>query len=84
MPPEDQKVFLEATALATKIERELNRKMNSDFVTELKKAGMVVTILTPDQIKAFQEATKSVYDEWIPKIGADIVSEIQEVVKQNQ
>jgi len=84
MPPEDQKVFLEATALATKIERELNRKMNSDFVTELKKAGMVVTILTPDQIKAFQDATKSVYDEWIPKIGADIVSEIQEVVKQNQ
>jgi len=34
--------------------------------------GMVITNLTPEQMKAFQETTKSVYDKWVPTIGKDL------------
>ncbi len=34
--------------------------------------GMVITNLTSDQVKAFQEKTRSVYDKWIPTIGKDL------------
>lgn len=61
-------------------QRETNRKMDSDFVAELKKNGMTVTVLTPEQIKVFQNATKAVYDEWIPKIGKELVAEFQAAV----
>ena len=79
-PAGDQKVFLEGAAMASKFERAANRKMNSDFVTELRKQGMTVTVLTPEQIKVFQDATKPVYDEWIPKIGKELVAEFQAAV----
>ncbi len=79
-PAEDQKIILEAAQASAKFQRETNRKMNRDFIAELKKAGMTVTELTPEQVKAFQEAVKPVYDEWIPKIGKDLVAEFQAAV----
>jgi len=79
-PAEDQKIILEAAQASAKFQRETNRKMNRDFIAELKKAGMVVTELTPEQVKAFQEAVKPVYDEWIPKIGKELVAEFQAAV----
>ena len=79
-PAEDQKIILEAAQASAKFQRETNRKMDREFIAELKKVGMVVTELTPEQLKAFQEATKPVYDEWIPKIGKDLVAEFQATV----
>ena len=35
--------------------------------------GMTVTRLTPEQIKVFFDATKSVRDKWTKKIGAELV-----------
>ena len=61
-------------------QRATNRKMNADLVAQLKSNGMTVTYLTPDQLKVFQDATKSVYDQWIPKIGKDLVDEFQATV----
>ncbi|MFA6505074.1 MAG: hypothetical protein WCT14_03190, partial [Treponemataceae bacterium] len=79
-PAEDQKVFMEAAVKASKFERELNRKMNNEMVEKLRAAGMTVTELTPEQKKAFQDATKPVYDEWIPKIGKELIAEFQAAV----
>jgi len=76
-PAEDQKVILEAAQESAKYQRDINRKMNSDLLDKLKEVGMTVTIPTPDELKAFQDATKPVYDEWIPKIGKDLVNEFQ-------
>jgi len=39
----------------------------------LKKEGMEVTILTPQQVKAFKDKTKPVYDKWVPEIGEELV-----------
>ena len=43
-----------------------------DPVKLFKEKGMTVTFLTDDQVKAFEEATKPVYDKWIPQIGQEI------------
>jgi len=34
--------------------------------------GMKITVLTAQEIDAFKEKTKPVYDKWIPTIGEDI------------
>ena len=43
-----------------------------DPVAFVEGKGMVVTDLTEAQQKAFVDATKSLYDTWVPKIGKDI------------
>lgn len=39
----------------------------------LEKNGMKVSILTPEQIKAFRDKTKNVRDKWIKKLGTYLV-----------
>ncbi len=52
------------------LKEEFNYDMKiSDPVKYLESKGMTVTFLSDEAKKAFQEATKSVYDKWIPKIG---------------
>ncbi|MDY0041201.1 MAG: DctP family TRAP transporter solute-binding subunit [Desulforhabdus sp.] len=46
------------------------------------KEGMTVTILTEDQVKAFEEATAPVYDAWLPKIGKEIYDSAMADMKQ--
>ena len=38
----------------------------------LESKGMTVTFLSDDERNAFIEATKPLYDEWVPKIGKDL------------
>jgi tripartite ATP-independent transporter DctP family solute receptor len=41
-------------------------------ISYMESKGMTVTFLTDEERKAFIEATKSLYEKWIPKIGQDI------------
>ena len=43
-----------------------------DPVKFLESKGMTVSFLAEADLKAFQAATKSIYDTWIPKIGAEL------------
>lgn len=38
----------------------------------LESKGMTVDMLSEAELQAFQEATKPIYDKWIPKIGEDL------------
>jgi tripartite ATP-independent transporter DctP family solute receptor len=38
----------------------------------LESKGMTVSFLSEAELKAFQEATKPIYDTWIPKIGEEL------------
>ena len=38
----------------------------------LEKKGTQVTFLTEEERQAFEDATRPVYDDWIPKIGKDL------------
>jgi len=52
---------------------------------ELRKNGMEVTVLTPEQIKVFKDKTKPVFDKWVKKIGPELVKmaekDIQKAMK---
>ena len=45
----------------------------TDWDAELKKAGMIVTNLTPEETQKFVDLTKGVIDAWRDKIGADLI-----------
>jgi tripartite ATP-independent transporter DctP family solute receptor len=47
---------------------------DADVLKQIEAQGVTVTRLTPDQRKAFQGATKSVYDKWSQQIGRDLVN----------
>lgn len=38
----------------------------------LESQGTEVAFLSEDELQAFQEATKQIYDKWVPKIGEDL------------
>jgi len=80
-PAGDQKIMREAALESAKFQRKLNRKLATDNIAELKKNGMLVTELTPQQLAAFKQATLPVYTEWEPKIGKALVEEFQATVK---
>ena len=50
----------------------------TDWDAELKKVGMVVTNLTPEEIQKFVDLTKPVVEEWRDKIGADLIKAAEE------
>jgi tripartite ATP-independent transporter DctP family solute receptor len=44
----------------------------TDYIAYLKEQGMDVTLLTDQERQDFINATKPIYDKWIPKIGEDL------------
>ena len=55
------------------LENEFNYNMKvPDPVKFMKKKGMTVTFLTDDEIKIFAQATRAIYDKWVPKIGKEV------------
>ncbi|MDM0076172.1 TRAP transporter substrate-binding protein [Variovorax sp. J2P1-59] len=78
LSPADQKVFTEAAAEATQVQRKLSKEADEKLVAELKGKG--IQIDTVDR-KAFADATKSVYTKWAAGPAGDFV---KRVVQQAQ
>jgi len=78
-PAADQKVIADAAKESALFQRATNRKMNSDYVDELRKGGMTVTVLTPAQLKGFQDAVAPVYSQFEDKIGKDLIAEVKSI-----
>ena len=81
-PAADQKIIADAAKESAVYQRALNRKMNRDFVDNLRKAGTIVTQLTPAQHKAFVDAVAPVYANWEPKIGKELLNEFRATVSK--
>jgi tripartite ATP-independent transporter DctP family solute receptor len=83
--PDDQKAVREAAEQAAKEQIALARKglMAGDdaLLKEIQGQGVTVVQLTPDEKKAFQAATKPVYDKWSKQIGAELVQKAEAAVK---
>ena len=54
----------------------------TDYVKYLQDHGMVVTNLTPKERQDFINATKPVFDKWVPKIGVDLVNKAKKDMGQ--
>ncbi|RBW67959.1 TRAP transporter substrate-binding protein [Bacillus taeanensis] len=76
---EQQKALQEAAAEGAKYEREIVAEMEEEMIADLKEQGMQI-VENVDK-KAFQEATKSVYDQYADQVGADLIKQIQDAAK---
>ncbi|MGP4844406.1 DctP family TRAP transporter solute-binding subunit [Marinobacter sp. 1Y8] len=82
--PEDQELLKQAAVDAGKWEIEKSRSELAETLAAIKERGVQVTDLTQAQHDAFVEATQSVYGEWTPRIGEDLVKQAQEAVANRQ
>ncbi|HUH66629.1 MAG TPA: DctP family TRAP transporter solute-binding subunit [Syntrophales bacterium] len=75
-----RRAALEAAAWQKKSAREGLEGSNAAIDT-LRKNGMDVYTLTPEDVKAFRDNVRSVYYRWTPEIGADLVQAAEKVVQ---
>lgn len=74
--PEDlQALVMEASEEYRTEQRKLAQEQDIEFLTKLKDSGMKVNDLTEEQRNEFREAAKSVYDQYVPQIGEDLVNQ---------
>lgn len=81
--PEDQKILRQAALDACAWEVQQARQgLEGDMAAlqTLRQNGMEVTVFTPQMRAAFREKTRSVYDEWKEKIGADLVAQAEKIL----
>jgi len=79
-PADIQDQLKKAAADAMKYQKEISRKGLTEGIELLKQKGMTVTDLTPDEIKAFKDKVKPVYDKYAQKVGLDIVKGFEDAV----
>lgn len=70
---ETQKILRETAKEACEYQVKLNRDEETKQLAEMKAKGMKVTVLTADQMKAFQGKMGSVYATYEPIIGKDLM-----------
>ena len=82
--PADQKIVREAAEQAAKENIVAARKgiiaPDESVLKEIEGLGVTITRLTPDAFKAFQAATRPVYEKWAKQIGADLVKSAEESI----
>ncbi len=50
------------------------------LLQSIEKSGVTITRLTPEQRKAFKDATRPVYDKWAATIGKDLVKKAETAI----
>jgi TRAP-type C4-dicarboxylate transport system substrate-binding protein len=85
LTPDQQKVILEAT----KIARDIHRKMTSDQDLNAKailtKMGMQVTELTPAQVEAFRNLAQPPVKAYVEKeVGKELVADFFKAIAENR
>lgn len=68
LPKDLQKVLQDASVIYRTEQRKLSDQQDKDMVAALKKSGMKVNELTPEQKSAFVKATSSVYAEFAKSV----------------
>lgn len=81
LDPAYQELVQEAAREAAAYEIQLATEYDDWARDQLEARGMQITRLDDDQIAAFQAAVQPVYDQWAPRIGEDLVAEIQQIVE---
>ncbi|MCD6009878.1 DctP family TRAP transporter solute-binding subunit [Halomonas sp. IOP_31] len=80
LPEADRELLRQAAVDAGAWEIELSRGQRDQRLADIQSRGVEVVELSDAQRQAFAEATRSVYDEWTPQIGEEIVAAAREAV----
>lgn len=81
--PQDQEIIRESAREAARVQIGLTRKglgiLDNDRSSyeELEKRGVATVILTPEEKRAFAQATRPVFDKWAAQVGADLVKKAE-------
>lgn len=81
LPAELQTVVEDGAILARDEQRRINREYTEELKGELVEAGMTVTELTTEELKAFQDATKPTVEKFKSQIGEDYVNQVLEEIE---
>jgi TRAP-type transport system periplasmic protein len=73
LSPADQKIFTDAAAEATQMQRRMNKEADDKLVAELKGKGAQIDTV---DAKVFADASKSVYDKWLNGPTGDFVKKV--------
>lgn len=75
--PDNVKELLASAAKETQDwEREEINRVEAKYLSEMEDAGMTVTRLSPEQLKAFQGKMSKVWDQYKGKLGADLIKSV--------
>lgn len=80
MAPEYQELVMEAARQSAEYEIQLSAEYDEWSREQLEERGMEITRLDDEQLAAFQEAVQPVYEEWAPRIGEELIEDIQAIV----
>ena len=73
---EEQKLLQDAATEARDYQRKVSREANAGFLDDIKKSGMQVVELTPDQLATFRTAVEPVVAQFRGSIGAETVDAV--------
>ncbi len=71
----NKKIIRDAAVEFTPFERAETARREAGYLKTIKASGAKISRLTPDQLKAFQVATRSVHDKFADKIGRGLLDE---------
>ncbi|OJA07089.1 TRAP transporter substrate-binding protein [Halomonas sp. QHL1] len=83
MAPEYQELVQEAARQSAEYEIQLSAEYDDWSRDQLAERGMEITRLDDEQLGAFQDAVQPVYEEWAPRIGEDLIADIQKIVEES-
>ena len=83
MAPEYQELILEAARQSADYEIQLSAEYDDWSRDQLAERGMEITRLDDEQLAAFQDAVQPVYAEWAPRIGEELIADIQKIVEES-
>ena len=83
MAPEYQELVLEAARQSADYEIQLSAEYDDWSRDQLAERGMEITRLDDEQLAAFQDAVQPVYAEWAPRIGEELIADIQKIVEES-
>lgn len=79
MPEDIQKLISTSAKIFGDVHRDMVRSDEATMIEDLESKGM--TISRPD-LKAFQEATEVVYDEYGQKFGQELINQVKELASE--
>lgn len=82
LPEELQTILEEEAQKWSDLQRELNYKQSTEGVEFLKEQGMEVVELTDEEKIPFQEATKSVIDQYRSELGDELIDELMKAIEE--
>ena len=79
---EDKKLVQKCADEAKFYQREINRKLDAEYLEKMKDKGIQVNELSSNEINKMKEIVKPVYDKFAEDIGKERLNKIQEQIEE--